>query len=124
MTRAGKRSLLRALGTSYTKYTLDLDALCASQGIAIDEDVRIRFRWYSRYSYNLWLDDVRIETGDLAGPRVTGHVPTSVAATNGPLTNIVVTFNEAIETASFTDADVTLRDAQGLGIKLHTHPPG
>jgi hypothetical protein len=103
-----------SLPVSYAQYTLDLDALAAGAGIALDADVYVRFRHYGSYGYDGYLDDVRIVTGDLAGPQVTGHSPTSVTSGGGPLTNVVVTFNEPMDAASFTAADVVLKDPQGL----------
>jgi hypothetical protein len=58
-----------SLPTSYTHYSLDLDALCAGNGIALDTDVYVRFRWHARSGYDAFIDDMRIVTGDLAGPR-------------------------------------------------------
>jgi hypothetical protein len=84
--------------TDYTKYTLDLDAMCADAGIALGADVYIRFSYSSYYDEDAYLDDVRIVTSDLVGPKMLSHTPTSLAAWDRPLTNIVVTFNEAIDT--------------------------
>ena len=108
-----------SLAATYTNYTLDLDALCAANGIALDGDVYIRFRDYNPgYTVHRgYLDDVRVVAGvDLAGPQVLSHAPATLAAGAGPLTNVVVTFNEPIDPASFTASDVVLKDAQGVAI--------
>ena len=102
--------------TDYTKYTLDLDAMCADAGIALGADVYIRFSYSSYYDEDAYLDDVRIVTSDLVGPKMLSHTPTSLAAWDRPLTNIVVTFNEAIDTTTFTSSDVSLNDPQGLAV--------
>ena len=108
-----------SLAATYTQYTLDLDALCAANGIALDADVYIRFRDYNPgyTDHRGYLDDVRVVAGvDLAGPQVLSHAPATLAAGAGPLTNVVVTFNEPIDPASFTASDVVLKDAQGVAI--------
>lgn len=103
------------LGTGQVNFTLDLDALAAGKSIALDADVYIRFRDRAGYTstHDLFLDDVRIVRGDLAGPKVLSHSPTALAANAGPLNGIRLTFNESILESSFTAADVVLRDPQG-----------
>ena len=51
-------------------------------------EVYVRFRDYSHYGNDGYLDDVRIVTGDLIGPQVTRHSPAVVASGGGPLTNV------------------------------------
>ena len=72
----------------------------------------VRFR-HSGYGYDGYLDDVRIVADDLAGPRVTGLSPVSVASDGGPLSQVRVTFDEPIAPTSFTTEDVVMKDAQG-----------
>ena len=101
---------------SYTEYALDLDGLAAGAGIVLDAEVYVRFRDNSGYYNDGYLDDVRIVTGDLIGPKVTNQVPVVVASGGGPLGQVTLTFNEPIDVASFTPADVVLKDPQGLAI--------
>jgi hypothetical protein len=106
-----------SLPAAYTQYTLDLSALALDKGIALDEDVYVRFRHHSGYGYVAYLDDVRITAGlDLFGPRVLSRVPGTVEAGGGPLSRITVTFDEPIDVASFTEEDVSLRDPRGVAI--------
>jgi subtilisin family serine protease/subtilisin-like proprotein convertase family protein len=113
-----------SLPAAYTQYTLDLSALALDKGIALDEDVYVRFRHHSGYGYVAYLDDVRITAGlDLFGPRVLSSVPGTVEAGGGPLSRITVTFDEPIEVASFTAEDVVLKDAQGNVIEPVTVTP-
>jgi len=114
--------------TTYTNYTLDLDALAAAKGIARDGDVYLRFRYYGSYTYSgthdVYLDDVRVGAGDLAGPWVTGHEPTAVPSSGGPLSSIRLTFNEAIDTTTFTGVDVVVfKDPQGATLTPVTVSP-
>jgi tetratricopeptide (TPR) repeat protein len=89
----------------YTHYFFDLDAALSNASIVVDSGVYVKFYHYGRStSHEMTIDDIRVSDVDVFGPRVTGHALSSLTATDGPLTNIVVTFNEAIETASFTDA--------------------
>jgi parallel beta-helix repeat protein len=103
---------------TYTNYSLDLDALAASKGIARDGDFFVRFRAYGYFSQDFYLDDVRIVAGDLAGPRVLSHSPVSLASDGGPLTAVRLTFDEAIAVSSFEadGRDVELKDAAGTAI--------
>jgi hypothetical protein len=70
--------------STYTNYTLDLDALASGAGIARDADVYVRFRYYGNWSsgttQDLYLDDVRVVKGDLTGPWVTAQSPTTVSS--------------------------------------------
>lgn len=65
----------------YAEYTLDLDALCAANGIALDGDVYVMFRHNPQGANGarLYLDDVRIGVGDPNAP----VLATPICATNG-----------------------------------------
>ncbi|MHB1035438.1 MAG: S8 family serine peptidase [Pirellulales bacterium] len=107
------------LPTSYTNYTLDLVRLVGQEGIALDGDVYLRFRDRGEYAaslHDLFLDDVRIVAGDLAGPRITGQTPLELAGDAGPFNAITLTFSEPIDPASFTTADVALASPQNKPI--------
>jgi hypothetical protein len=109
------------VGTTYTNYNLDLDNWAAQKNIAVDGDVYVRFRSYSYYGYDIYLDDVGLLKGDLWGPKVLSHSPVSVAASGGPLNGIRVTFDEPILASSFTwSDDVSLKDPQGNAISTGT----
>jgi hypothetical protein len=104
--------------TAYTNYSLDLDALASSKGIARDADFFVRFRAYGHNSYDFYLDDVRIVAGDLTGPRVLSHSPVALGSAAGPLSAVRVTFDEPIAVSSFEadGRDVELKDAAGTAI--------
>jgi hypothetical protein len=104
--------------TAYTNYSLDLDALASSKGIARDADFFVRFRAYGHNSYDFYLDDVRIVAGDLTGPRVLSHSPVALGSAAGPLSAVRVTFDEPIAASSFEPdgRDVELKDAAGTAI--------
>ena len=94
---------------AYVEFALDLDQLAASNGVAIDSDVYIRFR-LDIGSY-LYLDDVRIQAGALpVGPKVVGHLPSQLASSNASLNTITVTFDKAIDPATFTAVDVVVQN--------------
>jgi len=108
--------------SSYTHYVLDLDEGIANAGIdlAVDSRVYVRFRHHNIRGSSgdvLYLDDIQMVLGgDHEGPRVTGHTPTDLALGAGPLNEITVTFNEAIDVSSFTSDDLVLKDPQGVEI--------
>ncbi len=54
-----------------------------------------------------------VSAQDVAGPKVTNQSPALVTSGAGPLNGIRVTFNEAIDVASFTPEDVTLYGPMG-----------
>jgi len=113
--------------TYYQQYGLDLDAAASANDIALDGDVYVRFRDYNLQSngQKAYLDDVRIMTGEREGPRVTGIVPTEVSSSGGPLTTVTVTFDEAIDTGTFTEDDVDFPGKSGQvtmqGQIVHDH---
>jgi len=53
---------------------------------------------------------------DLDGPFITGHAPGG--AVPGPVTEVQVTFNEAINAATFTTADVVMTDPGGWPVTV------
>ena len=113
-----------SLTADYTLYALDLSELTSGMGIALDEDVFIRFRDYGRYGYGAYLDDVRITAGlDLEGPQALSHAPAAVASDDGPLARITVTFDEPVDAASFAAEDVLLKDPQGSVVTPVTVTP-
>ena len=91
----------------------------AANGIALDGDVYIRFRDYNP-SYDsttgvIWTTCGWWRGWTWRGRKCCRTAPATLAAGAGPLTNVGVTFNEPIDPASFTAADVVLKDAQGSG---------
>ncbi len=105
---------------SYQNYVMDLDAELAAGSIALDTNVFIRFRQVQQNAYlygpkyRVLLDEVRVLKGvDLFGPKLTNQSPALVTSGAGPLNGIRVTFNEAIDVASFTPEDVTLYGPMG-----------
>ena len=59
-----------------------------------------------------------VKAQDLAGPKLTNQAPVVVASGGGPLNTIRVTFDEPIDPASFTAADVTLYGPMGALIPV------
>ncbi len=110
----------------YNNYSLDLDEQSALLGIALDADVYVRFRHSADgvADSQLYLDDVRVLIGDVAGARVVSHTPVLVPATEGPLSVITLTFDEEILQSSFESdgRDVTLLDPQGRPIPVEVVP--
>jgi hypothetical protein len=95
----------------YTEFALDLDQAALSNGIILDNSVYVRLRFPN--GVNAYLDDVRVLAGALPlGPRVTSYSPTRLASSNPTLTAITVTFDRAIDPASFSAADVELHNPQ------------
>jgi hypothetical protein len=104
--------------TTYTEYVVDLVQAAATNGVALDGDVYIRFVYdYSFSGLSLYLDDVRVMAGELPiGPKVLGLNPAQWAATNVTLHAVTVTFDQPIDPATFTGADVALNGAQGFTV--------
>jgi hypothetical protein len=106
---------------SYTHYAVDLDQSLTDAGIDLNtqSDVYLRFRQTNTtnsYVADLYLDDVRVGTTERDGPRVASQSPTQVASGGGPLNEITLTFNEAIDPASFDGSDVVLKRPSGVEI--------
>lgn len=110
---------------NYTEYVVDLDQAAAMNGVALDGDFHIRFRYDFYIShYSVYLDDVRVMAGELPiGPKVLGLSPTQWAATNVTLNAATVTFDQPIDPATFTGADVALNSAQGFTVSNVTVLP-
>jgi hypothetical protein len=106
-------------GATYVRYAFDLDQILANAAIALDGDVYIRFRHEingANSSYDMWLDDVRVSALDVLGARITSQTPSGMVA--GPVSNLLVTFDEAMSPASFTAADVTVTGPVGNGVAV------
>ncbi|MFO0946533.1 MAG: Ig-like domain-containing protein, partial [Planctomycetota bacterium] len=89
---------------SYTHFVYDLDLALAAAGIAMDQDVFLRFRHSGTdSSHDMTLDDVRVRDGVVGGPRIIAQNPTGTFS--GSFTSISVTFANAIDPATFTADD-------------------
>lgn len=109
-------SLAAPLPLVYTHYAFDLDAVLAGAGIVLDDDVYIRLRNSGpSANYRAALDDVRVSTLDLFGPRVVSHSP---ELTNNAFT---ITFNEAIDPATL-NAALSVIGPTGLATPLAGDP--
>jgi hypothetical protein len=99
----------------YVHYAYDLDEVLSNNAIAFDADVYVRFQHSAFYSTSVInLDDVRVlESTDLFGPKVTSQTPAVVASGGGPVDSIRLTFDEAIDPASFTPDHVRLYGPMG-----------
>ena len=108
--------------SDYQHYAFDLRAELWASAIELDPHVYIRFRLegdFGRCGQTVYLDDLRIlRGGDPFGPKVTDHTPEAVAGDGGPLSQITVTFDEAIDPGSFTAEDVVLRGPSGGSIPV------
>ncbi|MEZ6129922.1 MAG: Ig-like domain-containing protein [Planctomycetaceae bacterium] len=104
----------------YVNPFYDLDQELAAAGIALDQDIYIRFRHNGNSApYFMLLDDIRITNRDAAGSRITSSTPTGTIA--APITQLEVTFDEPIDVATFTSADVTITGPVG-DIPVSTDP--
>jgi hypothetical protein len=105
--------------TFYEHCAADLDTL----GLALDDEVFIRFRHHSRYQGGFTWDDIRIG-GDrgVFGPKVTDTLALRSGGSTGPVTGIRVTFNEPINPATFTTYDVTVIASGGNPVSLAGNP--
>jgi|GEM_PF-3360644 len=109
-------AMLVDISTEWRRFSMDLDGALTLAGIAPDADVRLRIR-HLGLTQSLFLDDVRIVRGlDVTGPSIAAHTPALVSAGGGPLNAINVTFNEAIDSGSFTAEDVQIWDPYGSPI--------
>jgi hypothetical protein len=100
-------------------FSVDLDNLLSTVGIALDADVYVRFTQTTALNYPdsaITLDDVRLSTADVFGPRVTDLASSGAAAHS--LDQITVTFNEPIDPATFTETMVGLTGPDGQPIAL------
>ncbi|WP_372895656.1 Ig-like domain-containing protein [Stieleria sp.] len=96
----------------YVNYFYDLDQELAAAAIALDGDVYFRFSHEgSSSSYQMVMDDVRIANRDAVGPRISMMTPDG--STTAPLSQLQVTFNEAIAGATLTASDVTVMGPLG-----------
>ena len=99
-------------GSGYTRYVIPIgQQVAASPELTLNDPLYVKLRFYrssSTSTASMRLDDVRISTADLAGPKVLSHRPTDPASTGGPLNTIRIEFDEAIDPATFTPDDVTL----------------
>lgn len=103
---------------THTRFGADLDAALARAGIALDADVYVRVRHLGLIQ-DLFIDDFQIVQGvDVLGPRILTRTPTAVGSGAGPLKQIRVTFDEAINPATFSAADVRLVDPWGLPVAV------
>ena len=112
----------------YQQHVIDLDAEAARRGIQYDERFYILFQHedtYSAPSTAFGFDDISltVDTSDLYGPKVTGLAPVTVPADAGPLSQIVLTFDEPVDPASFTGQDVSAADPQGHAVEPVTVSP-
>ncbi|MEQ8789709.1 MAG: Ig-like domain-containing protein, partial [Pirellulaceae bacterium] len=105
----------------YQHFAIDLDAALAAAAIDLDADVYIKFT-HSTYSggRTLTIDDVRVSNVDAFGPRIVSQTP--VDQVTGSVTSLTVTFDEAIDAASFTAADVIVSDPGGTPVALAGDP--
>ena len=91
--------------------------------ITLDADVFVRFGHFALIQ-DLHIDDVRVVRGaDLSGPKALAHTPTNVAAGAGPVNQIEITFDEAIDASSFTPAEASLWNPLGGVIAVATVSP-
>jgi hypothetical protein len=104
-----------------TYFAFDLDAALARFGIAADSDVYFSFRHDGRFANDeLSIDDLRISDVDVFGPKVVSHTPTGTNAP--PLAALTVTFDEPVDTATFTAADVVVTGPLGTVVPLSSAP--
>lgn len=108
--------------TTYQRYLIDLD----DSAPPLDAETHVRFRHLTSSTccpQQLWLDEVRVVTGDYAGPQVTAYSPAMLPADAAMPNRITVTFNEPIDVNSFTAEDVDLRNPQGQPIAVDPPRP-
>ena len=101
----------------YVHYVYDLDDILTD--VTLDSDVYLKFLHNGFYAGSIMtFDDIRISNADVFGPYVTDQNVTDVAADGDPLNSIVVTFSEAIETASLTSSTVVLKNPTGYVVPV------
>ncbi|MCA8995757.1 MAG: Ig-like domain-containing protein, partial [Planctomycetaceae bacterium] len=101
----------------------DLDAALTSKGISFDGDVYLQLRHFSGGSagYRYRIDDLRVAQGlDVFGPTVVGQSPNTPQ--QGPLNFVDVTFNEPVNGATFTSAEILVSDPLGNPVALSGNP--
>ncbi|MEI6656836.1 MAG: Ig-like domain-containing protein, partial [Verrucomicrobiota bacterium] len=101
---------------------VDLDKARIEAGWSYPRSARFRFAY--TYQYNggrTWMiDDIRVAAGgslNVFGPKV-ASCPVAGQSVAGPLASFTVTFNEAVEPASFTAADVSLTSPSGAAVSV------
>ncbi|MDV6033296.1 MAG: hypothetical protein F9B45_25055 [Phycisphaera sp. RhM] len=104
----------------FQNYFIDLDAELDAANITRNSDVYLRFERSSFSNESILFDDLRVARRDGEGPHITSISPASVTA--GPLSQIEVTFNEAIDAASFTADDLKILDIGGNQVLLSGDP--
>ncbi len=98
---------LRPSRQEYVQHTFNLKEILRLNGIALDDDVRVKIEHVSeRARSSLMLDDLRVTPADLVGPRILGHSDLTFSDQTGRVT---VTFDKPIDAASFTGDDAELR---------------
>ena len=113
--------LLQPTLNQYSPFAFDLDAAMAGAGIAADGDVYIRFTHSgSSTTQEMTLDDLRVSNADVFGPRVATHSTTTPAGA-APVT-ITLNFNEPIDPATFTAADVLVMSPLSTATPLDSGP--
>jgi hypothetical protein len=106
-----------------TYFAFDLDAAFAQFGIVADQDVYFSFRHEGRFANDeMTIDDLRISDIDVFGPKVTAHTPADTQSP--PLATMSLTFDEPIDVASFTAADVVVTGPLGNIVPLAGNPVG
>ncbi len=112
---------LQPPGNVWINYVYDLDEQLGDAGITPDEDVYFRlFQSASHSIHAIILDDVRIDQGDVIGPRVEQMDPnTEIPA---PVDTFELSFSEAIDPTSFTAEDVTVHGPNGSLVPLNGDP--
>ena len=87
------------------------------RGISLDSDVYIKFSYSGYYTSSaLALDDIRVSNVDVVRSAGDGAEPTATVA--APVSSFQVTFNEAIDPATFTADDVTVTGPAGNPVAL------
>jgi subtilisin family serine protease/subtilisin-like proprotein convertase family protein len=100
----------------YTHFAFDLDEILTSNGIAFDEDVYLRLEFGSASANQIMtIDDLRVSTVDQVGPRV-------LSQTQSSSTNFEVKFNDPVDPASFTAADVSIISPTGYSVGVIGNP--
>ena len=95
---------LRALSSTYTQFTVDLDAAIAARGLSYTPAFKIRFNQYDNYMIStdgIAIDDILITANSL--PSVTVALPAQALETSGILSGTVT-----LPMIASTDTSVTL----------------
>jgi Tfp pilus assembly protein PilF len=104
----------------YLHCAIDIDSL----GLALDEEVFIRFRHDSRYAGYFQWDDIRLVAADedVFGPHVVSVQPIQSADPGNPVTGLRIEFNENIDASTFTAADIDLIAPDGSTVAFASNP--